>query len=60
MPDISMCPGIDCPMSELCYRHVAKPTPLRQAWSDYHRQLKDGDTHCNDFLPLYDHPEGIK
>ena len=60
MPDISMCPGIDCEMRQLCYRHVAKAEPVRQAWSDHHLQLKDGDTHCPDFLPLYDHPEGIK
>jgi hypothetical protein len=26
MPDISMCPGNDCPLKEECYRHKATPS----------------------------------
>ena len=26
MPDITMCPGGDCPMRHDCYRHTAEPS----------------------------------
>ena len=32
MPDITLCTGM-CPVSENCYRYMAKPNPYRQSWS---------------------------
>ena len=32
MPDITMCPGKDCPLKERCYRFRATPTPWRQSY----------------------------
>lgn len=32
MPDIAMCRGDGCTAKDKCYRHTAKPTPLRQSW----------------------------
>lgn len=32
MPDISMCTGGDCPMSDMCYRFLATPEPLMQTY----------------------------
>lgn len=32
MPDISMCPGDDCPRKEDCYRYTATPSPYRQSY----------------------------
>lgn len=26
MPDITLCPGTDCPHKEKCYRYTAKPS----------------------------------
>jgi len=31
MPDITMCPGTDCPQKEKCYRFTAKPSDY-QSW----------------------------
>ena len=32
MPDITMCPGQDCPMKERCYRSTATPSDWRQTY----------------------------
>jgi hypothetical protein len=32
MPDITMCPGHDCPLKEKCYRYTAKPCEFRQSY----------------------------
>lgn len=32
MPDITMCTG-NCPVSENCYRYMAKPNPYGQSYS---------------------------
>lgn len=32
MPDISMCPGDDCPRKETCYRYTATPNQFRQSY----------------------------
>ncbi len=31
MPDITMCPGTNCPYKETCYRYTAKPSDY-QSW----------------------------
>jgi hypothetical protein len=40
MPDISMCPGTNCPQKETCYRYTAKPSD----WQSYFSvpPIKDG------------------
>lgn len=32
MPDISKCPGTNCPLREACYRYTSRPSEYRQAW----------------------------
>ncbi len=32
MPDITMCPGTDCPYKESCYRYTAKPSEYYQSY----------------------------
>ena len=32
MPDISKCPGTDCPMRDSCYRYTAESNGLWQAY----------------------------
>jgi hypothetical protein len=41
MPDITMCPGTDCPHKEKCYRFTAKPD---EYWQSYfmNSPIKDG------------------
>lgn len=33
MPDITLCTG-NCPVSEYCYRYMAKPNPYGQSYSN--------------------------
>ncbi len=35
MPDITMCQGINCELSTLCYRYKAEPSKFRQSWFMY-------------------------
>lgn len=46
MPDISMCPGNDCPMKEKCWRFTATPDPWRQAF--FSTPPNDGE-ECEQF-----------
>ena len=41
MPDITMCPGTNCPYKETCYRFTAKPS---EYWQSYFTEppIKDG------------------
>ncbi len=32
MPDITMCPGEECPLKEKCYRFTAHPNEFRQSF----------------------------
>jgi hypothetical protein len=32
MPDITMCPGTNCPQKEKCYRFTAKPSEYMQSY----------------------------
>jgi hypothetical protein len=34
MPDISMCPGGDCPLKESCHRFTAKPSDYQTYFVD--------------------------
>ena len=40
-PDITLCPGTDCPHKEKCYRYTAKPSEYRQAYF-MEAPIKDG------------------
>jgi hypothetical protein len=42
MPDITMCPGTNCPYKETCYRFTAKPS---EYWQSYFIEppFKDGE-----------------
>jgi hypothetical protein len=40
-PDISLCPGTDCPQKESCYRYTAKPNEYRQSYFSV-APIKDG------------------
>ena len=48
MPDITMCPGSDCPLKADCYRHTATPS---EYWQSYFLSPPyDGDK-CEYFWP---------
>ena len=32
MPDITMCPGTECPHKKTCYRFTANPSEYRQSY----------------------------
>ena len=34
MPDITMCPGKDCPLKETCYRYKAKPSDYQSYFAE--------------------------
>jgi hypothetical protein len=40
MPDITMCPGTDCPHKEKCYRFTAKPCDYQSYFTK--APIKDG------------------
>lgn len=48
MPDISMCPGGDCPSKETCYRYTAEPS-MWQSVADFNTRRK-GDK-CDNYWP---------
>ena len=41
MPDITMCPGTNCPQREKCYRFTAKPSEYMQSYF-MKAPIKDG------------------
>jgi len=41
MPDITMCPGTNCPQKEKCYRFTAKPSEYMQSYF-MEAPIKDG------------------
>ena len=44
MPDITMCPGTDCPAKESCYRFKAKPD---EHWQSYFMKAPIKDGKCD-------------
>jgi hypothetical protein len=40
-PDITMCPGTNCPQKEKCYRFTAKPSEYMQSYF-MEAPIKDG------------------
>ena len=46
--DIAMCRDTDCPSKLKCYRFMAFPDPVRQAYIDPRRPL--ADKHCNYYI----------
>ena len=40
MPDITMCPGTNCPQKEKCYRFTAKPCDYQSYFTN--APIKDG------------------
>lgn len=51
MPDISMCPGNNCPIKDSCYRHKAMPNGDRQSWADF--QYDHEQDVCGGFVRLW-------
>jgi hypothetical protein len=51
MPDISMCVNDACPSAAKCYRHEAKPTEFRQAYSEF--SPPEGRDKCDWFMPIW-------
>lgn len=52
MPDISMCPSVDCPSRSNCYRHTdsgTKPNEYRQTYTVFEWNLDAGK--CDDYWP---------
>ena len=50
MPDISMCPGGDCPHKEDCYRYKAKASSS-QSFTDFNAERVTGN--CSSFMRLW-------
>ena len=44
MPDITMCPGTNCPQKETCYRFTAKPC---EDWQAYFTEAPIKDGKCD-------------
>lgn len=51
MPDISMCPGTNCPLKEQCYRYTATPNEQRQSYLA--QAPVKADETCDLFLTNY-------
>jgi hypothetical protein len=47
MADITKCSTETCPLRYKCYRHMAKPTPVVQAWQAFKHR---GNGTCNHFM----------
>ncbi|RLF68233.1 MAG: hypothetical protein DRN26_00215 [Thermoplasmata archaeon] len=49
MPDITMCPGFNCPRKLECYRHIARPSKY---WQSYFANPPpvDADNNCKYFV----------
>jgi hypothetical protein len=50
MPDISMCENQECPSKKKCYRFIAKPNSLWQAYADF--KPKKDKKKCEDFMKI--------
>lgn len=60
MPDISMCNGLNCPLRETCYRHIATPSyrqsyfmtaPIKEDKTcDYYWKAEEKDIKKLDYL----------
>jgi hypothetical protein len=55
MADISMCPGVECPLRDNCYRYRAIPNKHRQSMFMY-PPYKDGT--CGNFWDINLKPKG--
>ena len=56
MPDISMCPATDCPLSRTCHRHADSGTQPTPGWQAYALFLERGDK-CEDYWPKQKEPK---
>jgi hypothetical protein len=53
MPDISMCPGGECPKRHDCYRYRAIPNGHRQSYfTTPPYAMLPGTDDCDEFWPL--------
>lgn len=52
MPDISKCPGGNCPIKETCYRYTATPSKWRQSYFA-ETPIKEDNT-CDHFMEIWD------
>lgn len=50
MADITMCRGTGCAVKGRCYRHVAKPSDLRQSWF---LETPGKDETCEAYWPMF-------
>jgi hypothetical protein len=54
MPDITMCPGGNCPMRETCYRYKAKPNdPWQSYFTETPFKMIEGKIDCDHYMELY-------
>lgn len=54
MPDITLCHGGSCPITEECFRAMAKPDPFRQS---YFAEPPFKDGKCDHFYPYLKYVE---
>ena len=54
MPDITMCINDDCPLRHSCYRYMATPSYMRQAYCNFTpKKNAKGKVECEHFLKIY-------
>ena len=53
MPDITMCPGGNCPMKETCYRYKAKPSEYQSYFTETPFKMVEGKIECDYYMGLY-------
>lgn len=53
MPDITMCPGGNCPMRETCYRHKATPSMYQSYFMETPFKMIEGKIECDHYMEVY-------
>jgi hypothetical protein len=48
MADITMCENKSCPLKDICYRQLAKPS-MRQSYSNFVYKIKSDGVSCDYF-----------
>jgi hypothetical protein len=51
MPNLTLCLNPQCPMSETCYRHEAKPSQ-HQSMALFNYRLTENGIECDEYIPI--------
>lgn len=53
MPDITLCPGNNCPMKETCYRYKATPSDYQSYFMETPFKMIEGKIDCDHYMEVY-------